>query len=137
MRRQSLPAPKDSQNARRSVLARTITPISCANRRVLREPTLMLSIFGLVSFKPGLFLFGENLVRCVVTPKIPGNSLEIFQCRSNIIVTVPGNGGRVSVRGSRSILQGFLIAGSNFLPLGTPLLDDRSSIPRHPLFRRS
>ena len=32
-----------------------------------------------------------------------------------------GAGGRVSVRGSYSILQGFLTAGSNFLALGTPL----------------
>jgi len=28
---------------------------------------------------------------------------------------------RTSVRGSRSILQGFPKVGSNFLPLGTPL----------------
>jgi hypothetical protein len=34
--------------------------------------------------------------------------------------SVPGNAG-VSVRGSRSILQGFQRVGSNFLPLGTPL----------------
>lgn len=31
----------------------------------------MLSNFGLVSFKPGLFLSGENLIRYVVTPKNP------------------------------------------------------------------
>ena len=31
----------------------------------------MLSIFGLVSFKPGLFLSGENLIRYVVTPENP------------------------------------------------------------------
>lgn len=29
--------------------------------------------------------------------------------------------GRTGVRGSRSILQGFLTVGSNFLDLGTPL----------------
>jgi hypothetical protein len=34
-----------------------------------------------------------------------------------------GHCGRVSVRGSRSILQGFQRVGSNFLPLGTPILN--------------
>jgi len=31
----------------------------------------MLSIFGLVGFKPRLFLSGENLSRYVVTPENP------------------------------------------------------------------
>jgi len=31
----------------------------------------VLSIFGLVSFKPRLFLFGENLSRYVITPENP------------------------------------------------------------------
>ena len=31
----------------------------------------MVSIFVLVSFKPGLFLSGENLIRYVVTPGKP------------------------------------------------------------------
>ena len=31
----------------------------------------MLSIFGPVRFKPGLFLSGENLIRYVVTPENP------------------------------------------------------------------
>jgi hypothetical protein len=44
-----------------------------------------------------------------------------------------GHCGRVSVRGSRSIPQGFLKGGSNFLPLGTPLLARLSQAHRKAL----
>ena len=37
------------------------------------------------------------------------------------MVAVPGAPGAGSVRGNHSILLGFPIVGSNFLPLGTPL----------------
>jgi hypothetical protein len=67
----------------------------------------MLSIFGLASSKPGLFLSGENLIRYVVTLEIPGNSLEIFQCRSNIMVTVPGNAGALAFEVVVPFLKGF------------------------------
>jgi len=81
----------------------------------------MSSIFGLVSFKPGLFLSGENLIRYVVTPENPRKLVGDFP----VSLKYYGHGswqcGRVSVRGSRSILQGFLKVGSNFLSLGTPL----------------
>jgi len=82
----------------------------------------MLSIFGLVSFKPGLFLSGENLIRCVVTPKNSRKLVGDFPTSPHLVWRpFVGHCGRVSVRGSRSILQGFQRVGSNFLPLGTPL----------------
>jgi hypothetical protein len=79
----------------------------------------MLSIFGLVGFKPGLFLSGENLIRYVVTPENPRKLVGDFPA-SLKYYGLGWQCGRVSVRGGRSILQGFPIVGSNFLPLGTP-----------------
>ena len=81
---------------------------------------LMVSIFVLVSFKPGLFLSGENLIRYVVTPGKPRKLVGDFPASLKYYGFGSWQCGRVSVRGSRSILQGFLIVGSNFLSSGTP-----------------
>jgi hypothetical protein len=87
----------------------------------------MLSIFGLASSKPGLFLSGENLIRYVVTSENPWKLVGDFP----VSLKYYGHGswqcGRVSARGSRSILQGFLKVGSKFLPVGTPLLNGGNS----------
>jgi hypothetical protein len=64
----------------------------------------MLSIFGLVSFKPGLFLSGENLIRYVVTPENPRKVVGDFPASLKYYGLGSWQCGRVSVRGNHSIL---------------------------------
>jgi hypothetical protein len=80
----------------------------------------MLSIFELVSFKPRIFLFGENVSGYVVTRENPRKLVGDFPASPKYYGRRSWHAGRVSVRGSRSILQGFLKVGSKFLPVGTP-----------------
>lgn len=56
--------------------------------------------------------------------KLPGNPLQTRQRCTRIAAVARGS---ASARGSRSILQGFLKVGSNFLPLGTPILSAGNS----------
>jgi hypothetical protein len=122
MRRRSLAAPKDSQNARRSVLARTITPISCAKNVFLGSPPSCCRSLDWSVLNRGYSYPAKS-------EQIRGNSRKSPESRwrlssvAQILWSRFLACGRVSVRGSRSILQEFQRVGSNFLYLGTPLLN--------------